>query len=194
MWLHKLKNISIVLASQSPRRAELLRGLGLEFTICTAQVQEIIDNTLSHGAIAESIAMQKVQAVQKQLHEPVLIIGSDTIVCSGEHIYGKPHSREEAVDMLQHLSDNTHSVISSICISYNGKYYTAHDTAYIHFMPLQTDDIAYYVDNYKPYDKAGAYGIQEWIGMRAIDRIEGSFYTVMGFPTHLLCNMVEQIL
>lgn len=194
MWLHKLKNTNVVLASKSPRRAELLKGLGLEFTICTAQVQEIINNTLSHGAIAESIAMQKVLAVQKQLQEPVLIIGGDTIVCNGEHIYGKPHSREEAVNMLQHLSGNTHSVISSICISYNGKFYTEHDTAYIHFMPLQADDIVYYVDNYKPYDKAGAYGIQEWIGMRAIDRIEGSFYTVMGFPTHLLCSMVEQIL
>ena len=193
MFTQKFNNIKIVLASQSPRRAELLKSLGLNFTIRVAQVDETVDLSLPHGEIVEKIALQKVQAVQQNLPADTLIIGGDTIVCCDKQIFGKPKNEREASLMLQALSDRTHSVMSSICIGYKEKYWLKHDTAYIHFMPLSSQDIAYYLETYAPYDKAGAYGIQEWIGMKAIDKIEGSFYTVMGFPTHLLCNMLENI-
>ena len=193
MLPHNFDNIKIVLASQSPRRAELLKNLGLNFTTCAAQVDETINLGLPHNQIVQTIALKKVKAVQPTFPPDTLIIGGDTIVCCGEQIFGKPKTPQEATYMLQCLSNRYHSVMSSVCVCYKGSFWLDYDTAYIHFLPLSQQDIAYYTDTYAPYDKAGAYGIQEWIGMRAIDKIEGSFYTVMGFPTHMLCNILEKI-
>ncbi len=188
-----LADKKIILASNSPRRKELLTLLGLKFEVFASSAKEIIDYQQSFGKITEELAKQKVQAVAQHFSPDTIIIGGDTIVCNDNVILGKPKDKDEAIEMLQKLSNKWHSVISSLCVYYNGNFWLDHDETKVHFLSLTDENIHFYIDQYTPFDKAGAYGIQEWIGLHYIDKIEGSFYTVMGFPTHLLYPLLHKI-
>lgn len=191
-----LKNYKIVLASKSPRRQELLSDMGLQFTVCDSFVDETIPPDTSIYETAKFLARQKAEAVFElyRNQENIIVIGGDTIVTYKGEIMGKPLDRSDAIRMLKILSGKQHSVISGLCIIVNGKVYCDCDEAMVRFSELSDDELIYYIDNYAPYDKAGAYGIQEWIGYRGMERIEGSFFTVMGLPTHLLWEMLKKYL
>lgn len=193
--LQELENYQIFLASQSPRRQELLSQLGVKFAISDSFVNETIPDDLGVYDLAKHLAKQKAEAVY-QKNKPIenlISIGGDTIVVVEDEIMGKPAVRSDAFRMLKKLSGKTHSVISGLCVISTEKTLTCYDEATVTFADLSDEDIAYYVDTYMPYDKAGAYGIQEWIGCRGITHIKGSFFTIMGFPTHLLWKMLEEI-
>ena len=195
MLLNRLKNYSIVLASQSPRRKELLERLGITFEINWISTNEILCMDLTPSEMVEDLARQKAEAVENQYDlTKTIIIGGDTIVCLDDIIMGKPSCKSEAVQMLQLLSGKKHLVISGLCVLHNEQSICNHDITEVYVKSLSDEEINYYIDFYHPFDKAGAYGIQEWIGYQAIERINGSFYNVMGLPTHLLWNMLEKII
>lgn len=173
----------MVLASKSPRRHELLRGLEIPFTVRTKEVDESFPDALKGADIATFLSEKKAAAFMEDLGADELLITSDTIVWLGDHVFNKPESEAEAVEMISTLSGRKHEVITAVCISTLEKQHTFYDLTKVYFAALEREDIRHYVKKYKPMDKAGAYGIQEWIGYAGIERIEGSFYNVMGFPT-----------
>jgi len=179
----KLSAYHIILASKSPRRHELLRGLGLNFEIRTKDVDESFPKILSREEIPEFLAKKKADAFADDLGDMDILVTSDTVVCLGDKIFNKPADRKEAIAMLSELSGKRHEVITGVCLTSPTNQVIFHDTARVFFGELELDEIGAYVDEHKPYDKAGSYGIQEWIGYVGIEKIEGSFYTVMGFPT-----------
>ena len=194
MLLNRLKNYTVVLASQSPRRKELLDGLGIRVEVNYVETNETLSADFPPRQMVEYLARQKAEAVANQYDlTKTIVIGGDTVVCLGNTVLGKPTDRQDAIQMLQQLSDNTHLVISGLCVIHNNQNMCRHDITEVHVNPLTTEEIAYYVDTYRPFDKAGSYGIQEWIGYQAISRINGSFYNVMGLPTHLLWEMLAGI-
>jgi septum formation protein len=194
MLLDKLKNYTVVLASQSPRRKELLAGLGIDFEVNWVETNETLSADLTPFQLVERLARQKAEAVANQYNlKETIIIGGDTIVCIDDIVLGKPADRADAIQMLQQLSGKKHLVISGLCILHKEKTICNHDITEVYVKPLSNEEITYYVDTYRPFDKAGSYGIQEWIGYQAINRINGSFYNVMGLPTHLLRVMLTQI-
>jgi len=177
----------IILGSNSPRRKELLGGLDIEFTVDTGNTfEEVYDPATPHERIPEVLSEGKSYGFHRALENNEILITSDTLVLCGDRVMGKPHSREEAIDMLRYLSGREHKVITAVTIRDRNRCTTSSDTAIVHFKELSDSEIAYYVDTYKPFDKAGAYGIQEWIGYIGIGRIEGSFFTIMGLPVHLV--------
>lgn len=177
----------IILGSNSPRRKELLGGLDIEFTVDTGNTfEEVYDPATPHEHIPEVLSEGKSYGFHRALEANEILITSDTLVLCGDRVMGKPHSREEAIDMLRYLSGREHKVITAVTIRDRNRCTTSSDTAIVHFKELSDSEIAYYVDTYKPFDKAGAYGIQEWIGYIGIGRIEGSFFTIMGLPVHLV--------
>lgn len=193
MLLDKLKNYSIVLASQSPRRKELLSNLGIVFEVNWEETDENPSINFTPCELVEYLACQKAEAVAKQYNlEETIVIGGDTIVCIDNIIMGKPKDKADAIRILQQLSGKKHLVISGLCILHKGLVLCNHDITEVYFKPLSKEEIIYYIDYFQPFDKAGAYGIQEWIGHQAIERINGSFYNVMGLPTHLLWSMLEE--
>lgn len=181
------KGKKIILGSNSPRRRELLAGLDIEFTVDTGNTfEEIYDASTAHELIPEVLSKGKSYGFHRELADDEILITSDTLVLCGETVMGKPRSREEAIAMLKALSDRKHKVITAITLRDSVRCSTVSDTALVHFKSLSGDEIEYYVDTYKPFDKAGAYGIQEWIGYMGIDKIEGSYFTIMGLPVHLV--------
>ncbi|MCW3805914.1 Maf family nucleotide pyrophosphatase [Plebeiibacterium marinum] len=183
-----LKDFEVVLASKSPRRAQLLKEVGVDFTIGTKSgVEEIFPRGLSHQEVAKYLSELKSSVYQDEVTESnKLIITADTIVCLGDEVLGKPADRQDAIKMLQKLSGNKHSVITGVTLmSKNKKVTFAVDTK-VYFKQMSNQEIEYYVDHYKPFDKAGAYGIQEWIGMTGIETIEGSYFNVVGLPVQKL--------
>lgn len=178
----------IILASNSPRRSELLRGLDVEFTIDTGNsFVESIDASVEAHQIPVMMSVGKSHGFHRDLEEDELLITADTVVIVGDpdkKVLGKPHNREDAVEMLRALSGRTHEVVTAVTIRDAYKEETFSDSTFVTFEQLTDDEIRYYLDKYKPYDKAGAYGVQEWIGYVAISKLEGSFYNVMGFPVH----------
>lgn len=175
----------IILGSGSPRRRELLQGLDIPFEVDTRNsFEERYDPTLPHEEIPVMLSQGKSHGFHRGLAEDEILITSDTLVLCGDDVLGKPHSREEALDMLSRLSGRSHRVITAVTIRDCRREMTFSDTAIVHFKALTADEINYYIDKYKPFDKAGAYGVQEWIGYIGITGIEGSFYTIMGFPVH----------
>jgi len=171
----------IILASQSPRRKQLLEWAEVDFEIIIKPTDESYPKELSPQEVAVHIARQKAEAV-RPLAENKTIIAADTIVVLGEDIIGKPWDRDEAVSILKRLSGNQHQVITGVVISKNGKEISFADVTDVEFHALTQQQIEFYVDKYKPYDKAGAYAIQEWIGVTGIKTISGDFYNVMGLP------------
>lgn len=183
----ELKGKKIILASNSPRRKELLGGLDISFAVDTRNnFEEIYDPSTPHEKIPEVLSEGKSYGFYRELSDDEILITSDTLVLCGSDVMGKPHSREEAFDMLRELSGRCHKVITAVTVRDCSRCSTLSDTAIVHFKELSDKEIWYYIDNYKPFDKAGAYGIQEWIGYIGIDRIDGSFFTIMGLPVHLV--------
>ena len=181
------KGKKIILASNSPRRKELLGGLDIEFTVDTGNTfEEVYDPATPHERIPEVLSEGKSYGFHRALEANEILITSDTLVLCGERVMGKPHSREEAIDMLRCPSGREHKVITAITLRDRGRCSTTSDTAVVYFKELTDNEIEYYIDQYRPFDKAGAYGIQEWIGYAGIGRIEGSYFTIMGLPVHLV--------
>jgi septum formation protein len=194
MLLDKLKQYHIVLASMSPRRKELLLKLDLNFEINSSGSEECIPDNLSAWQIGEYLAKQKAESVACRYDlQKTIIIGCDTLVCVDNQVLGKPSDKQEAITMLQALSGRKHVVISGLCLLHKERSLCKHDCTEVWFKTLTNEEIIYYIDNYQPFDKAGEYGIQEWTGYWAIKRIEGSFQNVVGLPTHLLWDMLDEI-
>ena len=183
----ELNDKKIILASNSPRRKELLAGLDVSFEVDTRNsFEETYDPATPHERIPEVLSEGKSYGFHRELSENEILITSDTLVLCSDRVMGKPHSREEAFEMLRFLSGREHKVITAITIRDIHQCRTSSDTAIVRFKELSDNEIWYYIDNYKPFDKAGAYGIQEWIGYIGIGQIEGSFFTIMGLPVHLI--------
>jgi septum formation protein len=182
-----LEGRRLILASGSPRRRELLGELGLEFTLGQIKdYDETYPASLKYDEIPAYIAEQKSIHYKGELESGDILITSDTIVAIDGDILGKPKDKSEAIKMLRELSGRTHHVVTGLCIRSTRKTVTISDTCEVTFDILSDEDIEYYVDNFKPFDKAGAYGIQEWIGLSNIKSITGSVYTVIGLPVQLL--------
>ena len=182
-----LKGKKIILGSNSPRRKELIGGLDIDFQVDTGNTfEEIYDHETPQERIPEVLSEGKSYGFHRPLEDDEILITSDTLVLCGDRVMGKPASREDAIDMIRCLSDRNHKVITAITLRDSQKCITVSDTALVHFKALTDNEIEYYVDTYKPFDKAGAYGIQEWIGYIGIDKIEGSYFTIMGLPVHLV--------
>ena len=183
MMLKNLEKYEIILASASPRRSKLLHELGLGFKVLTRPVDEHYPPGLAGKEIARYLSKMKANAFEKEFfNENILLITADTIVCLQGEILSKPGDRKEAVNTLRQLSGKMHQVITGMCIRTKDKEIDFTVSTDVYFKDLLDEEISYYVDEYKPYDKAGAYGIQEWIGYIGIEKIEGSFYNVMGLP------------
>lgn len=181
------KGKKIILGSNSPRRKELLGGLDIDFQVDTRNTfEEVYDPSTPQEQIPEVLSEGKSYGFHRPLADDEILITSDTLVLCGDRVMGKPRSREEAIDMIRFLSDRNHKVITAITLRNKERCQTLSDTALVHFKALADSEIEYYVDTYKPFDKAGAYGIQEWIGYMGIDKIEGSYFTIMGLPVHLV--------
>lgn len=174
----------IILASNSPRRRELLAGLGFEFTVdARTFFEEEYSPETPHAKIPELMSLGKSMGFHRELEPDEILVTSDTMVLCGSEILGKPADRDDAVRMLRLLSGREHQVITAVTIRDIGRTKTFSVSSDVYFKDLTDEEIDYYIDNYRPFDKAGAYGIQEWIGYVGISRIDGSFYNVMGFPT-----------
>ena len=173
----------IILASNSPRRRELLAGLDIDFEVMVLQgIDESYPEDLPVDEVAEYISKAKAKAYQDVIADDQLVITADTIVVLGEQVLGKPANREEAVDMLRALSGQTHRVITGVSLTTVERQHTFSVVSEVTFKVLSDEEISYYVDHYKPYDKAGAYGIQEWIGYVGVTGLKGSYFNVMGLP------------
>lgn len=184
---------TIILASGSPRRKELLAGLNVDFKVDTENTfEETYDPSTPHELIPEVLSEGKSYGFHRPLAKDEVLITSDTLVLCGDRVMGKPHSRDEAYDMLRWLSGRDHKVITAVTIRDMDHAVTLSDTAIVHFKNLSDKEIYYYIDSFKPYDKAGAYGIQEWIGYVGIEKIEGSYFTIMGFPVHLVYKLLQE--
>ncbi|MHC2991384.1 septum formation inhibitor Maf [Pontibacter sp. HJ8] len=182
----------LLLASNSPRRKELLAGLGLTFEVRVKEVHEDFPEHLQREEVAEYLASHKADAYASELQEEVLIT-ADTIVCLGERILNKPADAAEAFEMLRALSGTSHEVITGVCLlSREGKT-VFHDVTKVYFKQLTDEEIHHYITHFKPFDKAGAYGIQEWIGMIGIERIEGSYFNVVGLPVQKLYEQLVRL-
>ncbi len=182
MLKDKLQHYTVVLASGSPRRQQFLKELDVPFEVRLKEVEEIYPDTLKGSEITDYLAELKAKAMVETLSDNEILITSDTIVWHKGKALGKPRDYEDAFAMLQALSGTTHEVITSVCIKSNDKSDVFNETTKVTFNPLTDDEIKYYLDNYKPFDKAGSYGIQEWIGLVAIAKIEGSYANVVGMP------------
>jgi septum formation protein len=183
MLIDKLKNYTITLGSASPRRKQLLTELGIEFNIKTTQKEEKYPENLDGAEIAEFLAKQKAEVISKELTGNYLLITADTIVIQNNEILHKPKDKDEAQRILQNLSGKSHKVISGVCIKSAKKEVVFSSETEVTFNKLSEDEILYYIDNFKPFDKAGSYGIQQWIGYIGIEKIKGSYNNVVGLPT-----------
>jgi len=180
----KLEKYNIILASGSPRRQLFLKELKLEFEIKSIDVEEIYPKYLHGNEITSFLAQLKADAYEDILKDDDILITADTIVRSNGKILGKPTDASNAKKMLSDLSNHEHEVITSICIRTNKQTKIINDTTIVYFDELNNEEINYYISNYAPFDKAGSYGIQEWLGYIAVKKIEGSYFNVMGFPVH----------
>ncbi len=188
-----LQNYKIVLASNSPRRKELLGGLNIDFEVrIIPDIDESYPLDLPIREIAEYIATKKSKVYIPTLKENELLITADTIVSCGGKLLGKPSGYEDAVNMLHELSGRVHEVITGVCVYSKQKSTCFSTTSEVCFANLTDEEIRFYVEQYQPYDKAGAYGIQEWIGYVAVESIKGSFYNVMGLPIQRLYQELKQ--
>ncbi len=183
MLKEKLKKYKIILASGSPRRQQFFKDLDLDFEIRLKDVEEIYPPELKAVEITDFLAELKANAFEGELKENELLVTSDTIVWHNNKALGKPKSAQEAFEMIKSMSNATHEVITSVCFKTNTASTLLHDITKVTFKDLSDESILYYIENYKPYDKAGAYGIQEWFGFMAVTKVEGSYTNVMGLPT-----------
>ena len=191
--LRNLQKYRIVLGSASPRRKELLSGLDIDFDVeVIPGIDESYPEELTAHEIPLYIARKKAEAYVAKMTDNELLVTADTIVATEGNILGKPADREEAVGMLRRLSGRVHEVVTGVCISTKEKSVSFSVVSKVSFAKIDDEDILYYVDKYRPYDKAGGYGIQEWIGYVGVEAIDGSFYNVMGLPVQRLYQELKK--
>ena len=191
----RLKDYRLILASASPRRRELLAACDLDFTLAEKfECEECYPADIAADKVAEYLSQLKSNAYPHPLGEKDILLTADTVVILGDKILGKPHSEAEAVEMISSLSGATHKVVTGVTLRTTEQTISFSAESLVSFRTLDAEEITYYVEKYRPMDKAGAYGIQEWIGYTAIDRIEGSFYNVMGLPVQRLYSTLKELL
>lgn len=183
----------ILLASNSPRRKELLHAMGFDFSVVKIDCDESFPDDLPIPEVAAYISNLKSKAYTDILENKILIT-SDTVVSIDNKILGKPSDRNHAKEMLQQLSGKTHQVYTAFTLRTKNSILSKTDVAHVSFLEINEEEINYYLDSYQPYDKAGSYGIQEWLGMTKISKIEGSFYTIMGLPSHLIYPYLKELI
>ncbi|MCX6232050.1 MAG: Maf family nucleotide pyrophosphatase [Bacteroidetes bacterium] len=176
----------IILASQSPRRQQLLKDMGFDFRVIVTDAEEIYPAAMPLLQIPVYLAEVKANAITAELKENTLIIAADTIVAIEDKVLGKPRDEKDAFDILQQISGRMHQVITGVCLKAKEKQHSFYALSNVYFRHLSDEEINYYITKYKPFDKAGAYGVQEWIGYVGIEHIEGSYFNVMGLPTQML--------
>lgn len=184
--------MKILLASKSPRRKELLESLGYQFETVSVECEEVFPKNLEISKVAAYLSELKANAF-REVSEGEILITADTIVALENEVLGKPENEEQAEEMLRKLSGNVHQVYTGITIKTQNKKITRTDVAEVEFSHFTQDEIEFYIKNFKPLDKAGSYGIQEWIGMAKTSKINGSFYTIMGLPTHIVYEELYQL-
>lgn len=193
MFLNKIIPFPIILASKSPRRQSILAEMGIEFSVKIKDVDESFPSHLKMEEVAIHIAENKAKAFQAELGNE-LLISSDTIVCLGDDIIGKPKDETDAFAILSMLSGKMHQVITAVSFLKDGELDSFYDTTAVYFNSLSESEIKYYIEKYKPFDKAGAYGIQEWIGYVAIQKIVGSYTNVMGLPSAMVYTKLKSLI
>lgn len=183
---------NFILASKSPRRQQLLKSLNIDFTVKTKEVAEVYPKGLEKEEVPVYLAELKSKPFSTELSANDLLITADTIVCLEKEILGKPKDYEEAYEMIEKLSGKEHQVITGVCLSSINKSHSFYSQTNVCFKELTSAEIEFYITQFKPFDKAGAYGIQEWIGSIGITHIEGSFYNVMGLPIQMLYEEIQK--
>ncbi len=186
--------MKLLLASQSPRRRQLLGQLGYPIEFISLNVDEHVTTDTPAACTAEVLARRKAEACPKEMiGENTILVTADTVVVLGNKVLGKPADHNQAMEMLQSLVGKCHQVYTGVCLRTTDKTISFTEKTDVYFRQLDNDELAYYVDKYQPYDKAGAYGIQEWIGMVGISRIEGCYYNVMGLPMARVYEAIRQL-
>lgn len=189
MYIQRLNQFRFILGSKSPRRQHLLRSLGLEFRVLTRKISEDYPAELKREEIPLYLCKHKSKAFEDVLtDDKTILITADTIVWVDNMNIGKPKNSEEAIDILRRLSGKKHEVLTGVCLRSKSKMHSFHVCSEVYFNQLREEEIEYYIRYYKPFDKAGGYGIQEWIGYVGIEKINGSFYNVMGLPVQRVYN------
>jgi septum formation protein len=192
--LENLKKYNVILASNSPRRKELLSGLGIDYSIkVLSGIEEVYPDSLKKEDIPIYISREKAEAYLSSMSENDLIITADTIVLVNGNVLGKPENEDKARCMLHQLSGKTHEVITGVSLTTKSFQHSFSSVSKVKFAKLTNEEIDYYIVNYHPMDKAGAYGIQEWIGFVGVENIKGSFYNIMGLPIQKLYNELKKI-
>jgi len=194
MIIDNLNKYRIILASQSPRRQQLLQELGLSFEVVIKDYTESYPKGLTGEEIAKYVAHEKAASFKREISDNEIVITADTIVWCNNKVLGKPVNYEDAVSILKEISGNTHEVITGVSLLSTKKEHTFSVSTKVTFEILSEEEIHYYVDKFKPYDKAGAYGIQEWIGIIACSHIEGSYFNVVGLPVQRLYKELQKLL
>jgi septum formation protein len=193
MIIDKLNSHRIILASRSPRRQQLLREMGLSFDVVIREFDESYPGHLSGSEIAEYISSRKAQSFKNEISSGEIVITADTVVWCDKQVLGKPVDLEDAVRMLNEISGNTHEVITGVSLIAKGKEVTFSESTKVTFEEMNPEEIRYYAEKYRPFDKAGAYGIQEWIGIIACSHIDGSYFNVVGLPVQRLYAELKKI-
>ena len=193
MLQEKLKDYNIILASGSPRRQQFFKDLGLDFEIKLKPVKEEYPSELKDVEITNYLAELKAAAFDSELSTNDILVTSDTIVWHEGRALEKPKDVAQALEMIRELGGKTHEVITSVCFKTSEEIRTVHAITRVTFSKLEEDEIKYYIDKYRPFDKAGAYGIQEWIGLIGVEHIEGSYFNVVGLPTHLVYQTLKKM-
>lgn len=196
MLLHeKLKDYRLILASHSPRRRQLMKDCGLDYTLADSyEVEETYPETLPCAEVPVYLSQLKSEAYPRPLDERDILVTADTVVILDDAILGKPRDRKDAIAMLERLSGRSHRVVTGVTLRARDKICSFDARSTVSFGPLTREQIVYYIDRYRPFDKAGSYGIQEWIGYVAIEGIEGSFYNVMGLPVQKLYDQLNRFI
>jgi septum formation protein len=194
MILDNLNKYNIILASRSPRRQQLLRELGLKFDIVVKEYEEVYPEGLGGEEIARYVAHEKAATFKNEISDNEIVIAADTIVWCNKKVLGKPLNHEDAIRILKEISGNTHEVITGVSLRSQSKNLTFSESTKVTFETLSEEEITYYTDIYKPYDKAGAYGIQEWIGIVACSHIDGSYFNVVGLPVQRLYRELQKFI
>ncbi|WP_292008255.1 Maf family nucleotide pyrophosphatase [Chryseobacterium sp.] len=184
--------MKLLLASQSPRRKELLSQLGFDFEVVKIDCEEILPEDIKIGEAAAYLSQLKAETFRTLIEDEVLLT-ADTVVAIDEKVLGKPKDEHDAKNMLKLLSAKTHQVYTGITIKTQDRIFTETDVADVELEEISDGEIDYYIREYQPFDKAGSYGIQEWLGMAKIKKITGSFYTIMGLPTHLVYRILKEL-
>lgn len=194
MIADQFKDYRLILASRSPRRQQLLRELGLEFEVVIREYEEIYPEGISGEEIARFVAYEKAASFKNELSINEIVIAADTIVWCNNKVLGKPLDRADAIGILEEISGNTHEVITGVSLRSKTKELTFSESTKVTFEPITSEEINFYINQFKPYDKAGAYGIQEWIGIIACSHIDGSYFNVVGLPVQRLYKELQNFL